>query len=126
MSTPKNQVPLAGSERTAMEGAQEIGPANPNETLDVTIRLRSRAEKKPIVDAAEFTKPIGERTVLSRKEFERRHGADPDSISRVEALAHQHKLLNRVASLRRSLHRLPYETTSGADFDSNAKMSHYF
>jgi kumamolisin len=93
MSTAKNQLPLAGSERVPMEGAREIGPANPNETLDVTIRLRSRAGKKPIVNAAEFTKPIEERTVLSRKEFEQHHGADPDSISRVEAFARQHKLL---------------------------------
>jgi kumamolisin len=93
MSTPKNQFPLAGSERAPLEGAREIGPANPNETLDVTIRLRSRAGKKPIVNAAEFTKPIQERTILTRKEFEQRHGADPDSISRVEAFARQHKLL---------------------------------
>jgi kumamolisin len=93
MSTPKNQLPLTGSERVPMEGAREIGPANPNDTLDVTIRLRSRAGKKPIANAAEFTKPLEERTVLSRKEFEQRHGADPDSISRVEAFARQHKLL---------------------------------
>ena len=86
MSAPKKQFPLAGSERVALEGAREIGPANPNETLDVTIRLRSRAGKKPIVNASEFTKPIGKRTILSRKEFEQRHGADPESIVRVEAL----------------------------------------
>ncbi|MGA8502922.1 MAG: S53 family peptidase [Candidatus Sulfotelmatobacter sp.] len=92
MSAPKNQFPLAGSERAPLEGAREIGPANPNETLDVTIRLRSRAGRKPIVNAAEFTKPVGERTVLSRKEFEQRHGADPDSIARVESFARQHKL----------------------------------
>jgi kumamolisin len=93
MSAPKNQLPLAGSERVPLEGAREIGPANPNEAVDVTIRLRSRAGKKPIVNAAEFTKPIEQRTLLSRKEFEQRHGADPDSIARVEAFARQHKLL---------------------------------
>jgi kumamolisin len=60
--------------------------------VDVTIRLRSRAGKKPIVNAAEFTKPIEKRTILSRKEFEQRHGADPDSITRVESFARQHKL----------------------------------
>jgi kumamolisin len=93
MSALKNQLPLAGSERVPLEGAREIGPANPNETVDVTIRLRSRAGKKPIVNAAEFTKPIGQRTVLSRKEFEQRHGADPESIARVESFAREHKLL---------------------------------
>ncbi len=91
MSTPK-KVSLAGSERAPMEGAREIGPANPNETVDVTIRLRSRAGKKPMVSANEFTKPVEERTVLSRQEFEQQHGADPDSVARVETFAREHKL----------------------------------
>jgi len=92
MSTPKKNFAIAGSERAPLEGAREIGPANPNEKVDVTIRLRSRAGKKPIVSADEFTKPIQKRTILSRKEFEQRHGADPASIARVEAFARQHKL----------------------------------
>ena len=92
MSTPKNPLQLAGSERVPLAGAREIGPTNPNETVDVTIRLRSRAGKKPIVSAETFTKPIRERTILSRKEFEQRHGADPDSIARVESFARDHKL----------------------------------
>jgi kumamolisin len=92
MSTPKKLLALAGSERAPMQGAREIGPANPNETFDVTIRLRSRAGKKPIVNADEFAKPIEKRTILSRKEFEQRHGADPESIARVESFAREHKL----------------------------------
>jgi kumamolisin len=92
MATPKKHLAIAGSERTPLEGAREIGPANPNEQLDVTIRLRSRAGKKPIVGADEFTKPIQERTILSRKEFEQSHGADPASIARIEAFARAHKL----------------------------------
>lgn len=91
-STPENQLPLVGSERAPMQGAQEIGPANPNEMVDVTIRLRSRTGKKPIVNADEFKKSIAKRTILSRKEFEQQHGADPASIARVESFAHQHKL----------------------------------
>ena len=101
MSTPKKTLPIAGSERAPMEGAQEIGPANPNETVDVTIRLRSRAGKKPIVSADEYTKPIEERTILSRKEFEQRHGADPESIARVETFARQHKLTVKEKSAAR-------------------------
>jgi kumamolisin len=92
MSTPKNRLPVAGSERAPLEGAREIGPANPNENVDVTIRLRSRAGKKPIVSADVFTKPVAQRAILSRKEFEQRHGADPDSIARVEAFAREHGL----------------------------------
>jgi len=98
MFAPKNRFPLAGSERAPLEGAQEIGPANPDETVDVTIRLRSRAGKKPIVNPDEFTKPIEKRTILSRKEFEQRHGADPKSIALVESFARTHKLLVREKS----------------------------
>jgi len=92
MSTPKKRLPLAGSERVPLEGAREIGPADPNEIVDVTIRLRSRAGKKPIMSADAFTKPIEKRTILSRKEFEQLHGADQASIARVESFARQHKL----------------------------------
>ncbi len=93
MSTPKTRLPLAGSERAPLQGAHEIGPANPTEIVDVTIRLRSRAGKKPIVNSEEFTKPVEKRTILSRKEFEQRHGADPESIARIESFAREHKLI---------------------------------
>jgi kumamolisin len=93
MSAPKKSFQLAGSERAPLKGAREIGPADPNEIVDVAIRLRSRAGRKPIIDANEFKKPIAERTILSRKEFEQLHGADPDSIARVEAFAREQKLI---------------------------------
>jgi kumamolisin len=101
MSTPKKPLPLAGSERAPLQGAREIGPANPNEQVDVTIRLRSRAGKKPIVNADAFTKPIEKRTILSRKQFEQSHGADPDAIARVEAFAREHKLTVKEKSAAR-------------------------
>jgi len=101
MSTPKKQFALAGSERAPLEGAREIGPANPNEMVDVTIRLRSRAGKKPIVNPDEFTEPVEKRTILSRKDFEQRHGADADSIARVEAFAREHKLIVKEKSAAR-------------------------
>ncbi|HTW59078.1 MAG TPA: S53 family peptidase [Terriglobales bacterium] len=84
-----------------MKGAREIGPANPNEIVDVTIRLLSRAGKKPAIAADEFTKPIEERKILSRQEFELRHGADPDRMARVEAFARQHKLTVKEKSIAR-------------------------
>jgi kumamolisin len=72
--------------------------------VDVTIRLRSRTGKKPIVNSEEFTKPLEERTILSRKEFEQRHGADPDSIAKVEAFAREHKLkVKEKSSARRTV-----------------------
>ncbi len=101
MSTPKKSFQVPGSERVPLKGAREIGPANPSEIVDVTIRLRSRAGKKPIVDANEFKKPIEERNILSRKDFERLHGADPDSIARVESFAREHSLTVKEKSMGR-------------------------
>src|SRR6202167_4306723 len=101
MSTPKNQFPLAGSERAPMPGAREIGPADSNETVDVTVRLRSRAGKKPPVNPDEFTKDIQKRAILTRKEFEQQHGADPESIARVESFAREHKLTVKEKSAAR-------------------------
>jgi kumamolisin len=92
MSTPKNTLALAGSDRAPLPGAREIGPANPNETVDVTIRLRSRAGKKPIVNPEEFRKPVESRKLYSRQKYAQEHGADPADIARVEKFAQEHNL----------------------------------
>ncbi|MBV8049865.1 MAG: S8/S53 family peptidase [Acidobacteriaceae bacterium] len=90
MSFPKHN--LTGSERAPMRGAREIGPANPNEKVEVTIRLRSRAGKKPAVSLDTFRQPPNERTIFSREEYEKSHGADPSSIALVEGFAREHGL----------------------------------
>jgi kumamolisin len=101
MSAPKNLVPLAGSERFLMVGAQEVGPADPNEMVDVTIRVRSRAGNAPMVDPDEFTKPVAERTILTRKQFAHRYGADPDDIASVVAFASENNLTVKETSAAR-------------------------
>lgn len=101
MPTPRKQVPLAGSARLPLQGAKEIGPADPNEIVDVTIRLRSRSGKKPLVERGEFTKPVDQRTILSREEFETQHGADPAGIALVESFAHDHGLTVKESSPER-------------------------
>jgi len=90
MDTPKYT--LAGSERTPMPGAREIGPANPNEKVEVTIRLRSRAGKKPAIASDDFRKSPSERKTLSREEYEKSYGADPASVAEVEAFARNNGL----------------------------------
>jgi kumamolisin len=90
--TLKNPLPLAGSERVPLAGAKEIGPADPNETLDVTIRLRSRAGKNPIVNAEEYNKPIENRKLYTRTQLAQEHGADAADIALVEKFAQSHKL----------------------------------
>jgi kumamolisin len=101
MSTPKKQLPVAGSERAPLEGARVVGPADPNEMVDVTIRLRSRSGSKPFISAGEFSKPVDKRKVLSRAEFETQHGADPASIALVESFAREHGLTVKETSAAR-------------------------
>jgi len=88
----KKLSPLTGSERSPMRGAREIGPANPNEQVEVTIRLRSRAGKKPIVGTENFRLQPSQRRVMSRDEFEKAHGADTGDIARIKTFANDHKL----------------------------------
>jgi kumamolisin len=101
MSTPKKQLPIAGSERAPLEGARAVGPADPNEVLDVTIRLRPRSGNKPFTAAGEFSKPVDKRTILSREQFEKQHGADPASIALVESFARDHGLTVKETSAAR-------------------------
>jgi kumamolisin len=75
-----------------MPGAREIGPADPNEIIEVTIRLRPRGGKTPPVSSATLRQLPTERHILTREELEKVHGADPASISRVETFAGQHGL----------------------------------
>jgi len=83
---------LTGSERAPMRGAHEIGPANPSEKVEVTIRLRSRVGKKPAVSQDTFSQPPSERKIFTREEYERSRGADPVSMELVEAFASEHGL----------------------------------
>jgi len=91
MSSPSNRK-LTGSERAPMRGAREIGPANPNERVEVTIRLRSRAGKRPAISQDTFSELPSKRKILTREEFEQSHGADPVSMALVEAFASEHRL----------------------------------
>ncbi len=75
-----------------MAGGREVGPANPKEVIEVTIRLRSRAGKQPIFSAKTAAQLPAERINLSRHDFEKKHGAAAASIARVKAFARDHGL----------------------------------
>src|SRR6202522_4853348 len=89
---PRNPLALAGSDRAPLAGAREVGPANPNETVDATIRLRSRAGKKPIIDPEESTKPVEKRKLYRREKFPREIAPNPADIARVEKFAQEYNL----------------------------------
>ena len=80
---------IPGSDRQALEGAKAVGPARPDERIEVTLRLRA---KTPVASAlaangvAGDTHP-GQRKYLTREEFAEAHGADARDLASVAAFA---------------------------------------
>jgi kumamolisin len=85
-------IPLKGSERTAMRGARSLKPADPTERLEVTILVRRRARQEFATRLAEIASGRAPGRFLSRDEFAKRHGADPADIAAVRAFAGAHGL----------------------------------
>jgi kumamolisin len=83
-------VSIPGSERQPLRGARRLGPAKPDEQLEVTVRVR-RKEPLP-TQAMEAQKMPARVTHLTRAQLEAAHGADPADIAQVEAFARQNGL----------------------------------
>ena len=92
MPSQKSHIPLPNSDRAPMANAKEIGPANSTERLEVTLRLKSRAGKKPAVNMETFNQLPEQRTAITREQFETTHGADPAVFSKIEAFAREYGL----------------------------------
>lgn len=87
MSSPLIRHALTGSERSPLRGAREIGPTDPTEQVEVTIRLRSRSGKTAAITAEALSRPLQQRPVVTREQLESTHGANPADLTRVEAFA---------------------------------------
>jgi hypothetical protein len=84
---------IEGSMRQPAPGARLVGPANPDESVSVTIYLRRRPDAPPLLDHAHWAKtPPGKRNFLSRQEFASRYGAAQDDIDKVTKFATIHRL----------------------------------
>ena len=108
------RVALSGSERSAMPGAKAAGAVDPNEPIEVTVRLRRRGKKQPSDEdlmKLGATRP-SERPVVSREEFAVEQSADAADIARVEAFAHAHGLA--VASSNPAQHLLRLRGTAAS------------
>ncbi len=71
-------VALPGSERQAVPGATRIGPADPDERLEVTLYLRARIDPQD----------ESPRQPLTRAEFAAHDGAQPADVDAVRSFAH--------------------------------------
>ena len=91
---PRPYVALPGSERQLVPGAKEDGPLDPNETIEVTIRLRAH-ESDAQIDAevaALGAQLPADRTYLTPDEYAARYGTDPADIARVDQFAQENHL----------------------------------
>ncbi len=81
--TDPNKFALPGTERAAMPGATQVGPADPSQLVDVSIVLKQRRELK--LDDLQGQ-------ILSHDEFASAYGAEPKQLERVREFARAHNL----------------------------------
>jgi kumamolisin len=85
-STHKFSV-IAGSERKPVRGARLIHKAHADQVIEVSVRLRSKAEAKRKELASALEKPGFKH--LSRAEFEDTYGADPADLEKIKKFAQE-------------------------------------
>lgn len=91
MASRRDRVPLPNSERTTPPGSR-VGPVDPNERVEVTLRLRSRS-KTGLPSVGEIgAKLPRDRQYLTRAQLRDLHGADPQDVEKIRAFARQHNL----------------------------------
>jgi kumamolisin len=86
------RIPLKGSERNPLSGSRAVGPADPNEPLQVTVVLRRRGSQAFRDRVNELADPNSATEPLTREQFGRQFGADPADIAAIKSFAAQHGL----------------------------------
>ncbi len=89
----QERVQLKGSARLAVPGAQDTGPADPNQQIEVSVILRrgSKPGKSPAANQA-IAGPLNKRKYLTREQFAKLHGASTADINKIRAFAKEYGL----------------------------------
>ncbi len=82
---PQGYKRLPGSEREPLPGAQPVGPADPNETIEVTVYLRPPATSNLADTISEQVQK--KRPPLTREEYNATQSAAPEDVAKVEQFA---------------------------------------
>jgi kumamolisin len=87
-------VPLPGSKRVLLPKSTPAGPVDRSEVASVTVRVRSGGDVKALERKVreQSTKPLRDRTYLTRQDLADQHGAKADDLDRVEKVAQEHDL----------------------------------
>jgi len=88
-------ISLPGSKRDLLPDSKLAGPVDRSQIDDLTIRVRSAGQPGELEKRVneEASKPLAERTYISRAELASMNGASPSDLDRVEQYAHQHNLM---------------------------------
>jgi kumamolisin len=78
---------LSGSERNPVRGARLIHNSHPDQTIEVSVRIRSKAEAKREELKNALAKPGFKH--MSRADFENTHGADPADLNQIKKFAQE-------------------------------------
>src|ERR1700722_1350389 len=114
MANYKEFVPLHGSERAPLIGAQTVGAAKSDEIIRVTILLRSRADVETAkagnskVDSGTTERSAEKSRVpqrhLTHQEFFDTYGANNEDLEKIEEFAHEYNLsIAEVSLAKRSV-----------------------
>jgi kumamolisin len=88
-----SKVPVPGSERLPLVGSRAVGPVDPNQLIEVTIRLRRAGSDDLESRIKEMANQLpSERHYLTTEELETDHGANPDDVAKIEQFAILHGL----------------------------------
>lgn len=93
MPPQKDRVRLKGSARNALPGGRRVGPADPSERIQVTVFLRRADASSAFPAVGELgSRPIEQRTHLSREQFAAAYGARPQDLAAIGSFAAQYGL----------------------------------
>src|ERR1035438_7316546 len=105
MTLPSGYRRIETSQRLMARGARKTGPADPNEVLSVSIRIRRRADAPSLPDPAALSAtPVGERRYLSREDFAEHYGAAQEDLDKIAGFARNHGLTVVESSIRSEEH----------------------
>lgn len=93
MAKRQDRVELKGSARAAVPGGQDVGPADPNQQIEVTVFLRRGSKPGEFPPVAQMGARLPrERKYLTREEFARLHGASAADLEKLGSFAAQYGL----------------------------------
>ena len=84
---------ISGSERQPVRGARFIHNSHPDQTIEVSVRLRSKSEARREEMKTSLAKPGFQ--PMSRDQFESMHGADPADVEQIRKFAQEFGLTMR-------------------------------